>query len=802
MNCKDICESSVNILSSLLNYQIAIVGLFTENGTIKHISHKGIAQQSVSLQNSLERLAKHIYKTIDAPEIINCEYSEDTVLRPNLRIEMGKFFLVVPMKTTIQNQEKIIGFVLAAKPSRHYNREIDIMALDITASLITGAILSCKMRTNIESSNKAFKIEIAERIKTEQQLYKSEMQKQAILDASIDMIMYVDTEMRIKWANKKAAEVVNTKPHKLIGHKCHKIFQNSDMPCPDCPCERALETGQVEYGIKYQPAMNVVGESYWEDYGVPIKNESGEVIGLIEIARNITDRVRTENALKESQELYRTIFENTGNAAIIVDDDMTIALANAEYAKLSGYSKDEIEGKKTFTDFVLENDVERLKEYHYFRRININAAPKRYEFSFIDKRGNIRNIISNVAMIPNTKRSIMSLVDISEHKVLKDQLYHAQKMQAVGQLAGGIAHDFNNILTAIIGYAHFIKMNVERDNQLYKYVDNILIASDKAANLTRQLLAYSRKQVMDMRPIDLNGILVSMENLISTLIGEDIRLSITLSDKELPVLVDQGQIEQVIMNLIANARDAMPQKGDLIIKTESVNMDHEFVKVHSYGVPGLYASISVEDTGCGMDKITEEKIFEPFFTTKEVGKGVGLGLSMAYGIIKQHEGYITVYSDQGFGTTLKIYLPLIRLPLDEEKSESFSIIDFKGNETLLLAEDDESVRKLLKDIICQCGYKIIESTDGRDAIEKFNEHRDDIKLLIFDIIMPKMNGKEAFEEIQRIKPDVQAIFMSGYATENIMKRGLITTKTKFLLKPVAPSELLKIIREVLDTMKN
>jgi len=802
MNCKAIGDAAVNIISSLLNYRIAIMMLVSEYGKIEQLSHRGIAKKSVSSLDSLSCLTKYLFEIIDVPKVIQCEHLDENVLNPNIRSELGKFCLVVPLKTTIQNQEKIIGFVLASKPSRYYRRDIDIAALDIIASIITGAIISCSMRTITDSSNKALKIEIAERTKAEKKLYKSEIQKQAILDASVDMIMYVDTEMRIKWANKTAAAIVNMERDKLIGHTCHKIFQNSDIPCPDCPCKRALETGQIEYGVKYQPAMNIVGESYWEDYGIPLKNEYGDVIGLIEVARNVTNRVKTELTLKESQELYRTIFENTGNAAIIVEDDMTIALANTEFEKLSGYLKDEIEGKITFTEFVLENDVERLKEYHYLRRIDYDAPPQRYEFSFVDKWGSIKHIISTVAMIPNTKKSIMSHMDITEQKILKDQLYHAQRMQAVGQLAGGIAHDFNNILTAIIGYAHFIKMNVEHDNPLCMYVNNILVASDRAANLTRQLLAFSRKQVMDLKTVDLNSIVMNIGKMISTLIGEDIEISISLTDRELPVLVDQGQTEQVLMNLITNARDAMPQGGDLIIKTESVNMEHEFVKVHGYGIPGLYACVSVEDTGCGMDKIIEEKIFEPFFTTKEVGKGTGLGLSMVYGIIKQHEGYITVYSDPGFGTIFKIYLPLIRLPYDEEKSERIPVTNLQGNETVLLAEDDESVRRLLKEILCQYGYNIIEASDGRDAIEKFIENSNEIKLLIFDIVMPKKNGKEAFEEIYRIKPDIKTIFMSGYASEIINKKGLITTDTSFLLKPIVPTELLKTIREVLDTMTN
>jgi PAS domain S-box-containing protein len=798
LSCDGIGDIAVNIISSLLNYRIAILMIGSEQRGIEALSHKGISQQSISSLNSSKGLSAYLWKNIDAPDIINCKHLDETILNTPLRSDLGEMFLVVPLKTLVQNQEKIIGFALAANPCKDHHKDIDIKALDIITSLVTGAILNCRMRKNITSTNYALKLEISERIRAEQERRKSEMQKQAILDASVDMIVYVDKQMRIIWANKQAAAVVNTTPDKLIGQTCHRYFQNSDIPCQDCPCKRALETGKVEHGIKYQPAMNVVGESYWEDYGIPLRNEDGEVVGLIEIARNVTDKIKSEIALRESRELYKTIFENTGNATVIIEDDMKIALANSEFEKLSGYSKDEIEGKKTFTEYFAEEDVEHVKEFHYFRRTDPHGAPQKYEINFIDNTGNIKNVIIYVAIIPGTTKSVASLIDITEQKLLKDQLYHAQKMEAIGQLAGGVAHDFNNILTTIIGYTNFMQMKMDHDHPFKMYVDNILTAANRAAHLTKDLLAFSRKQIMHLEPLSLNDIVISIEKLISRVIGEDIEMSIILTAKALPVMADQGQIEQVLMNLITNARDAMLNGGSLLIKTDSLNIESEFLKLHGYGRPGLYACISVVDTGIGMDDKIKARIFEPFFTTKEVGKGTGLGLSMAYGIVKQHDGYINVYSDPCVGTTFKVYLPMIRSGFEREPQEIDPAMLLRGTETVLLAEDDERVRSLLKSIIEKYGYNVIEASDGRDAVDKFNENNDKIQLLIFDLVMPEKNGKEAFENIYNTKPEIRTIFMSGYAEEFIKKMEFVGSVAKFISKPVSPVELLQTMREVLD----
>ena len=388
-----------------------------------------------------------------------------------------------------------------------------------------------------------------------------------------------------------------------------------------------------------------------------------------------------------------------------------------------------------------------------------------------------------------------------EKKRLEEQLRHAQKMEAIGTLAGGIAHDFNNILTAIIGYANFLLLKVDDNVSLKQDVEQILSASERAVTLTRSLLAFSRKQLITLKPINLNEIINNLKKLLSRLIREDIEIKVDLTDESLTVMADAGQIDQVLINLVTNARDAMPNGGVLTIATESVDLNQEFFKGRTPERPGRYALLSVSDTGIGIDEETQQKIFDPFYTTKEVGKGTGLGLSMVYGIVKQHNGYIEVFSKPNQGTTFRIYIPLVELP--KEKSEEIKAqIPIKGGtETVLIAEDDEQVRALSKEMLIQSGYKVIEAVDGEDAVRKFRENKDKIQLLIFDVIMPKKNGKKAYEEILRLKPDIKAIFISGYATEVISKHGIIEDDLHFICKPLSPSELLRKVGEVLDQKK-
>jgi CheY-like chemotaxis protein/two-component sensor histidine kinase len=368
-------------------------------------------------------------------------------------------------------------------------------------------------------------------------------------------------------------------------------------------------------------------------------------------------------------------------------------------------------------------------------------------------------------------------------------------MEAIGTLAGGIAHDFNNILTAIIGFGSLLAMKMAKNAPLQTEVNHILAAADRAVTLTQSLLTFSRKTPIETKPISLNSIIRRIEKLLVRFIREDIELTSTLGAEELIVMADPAQIEQVLINLVTNARDAMPKGGRVRISTETVELDQEFVRVHGYGTPGRYASLTCSDNGSGMDKETAQRIFEPFFTTKETGKGTGLGLAIVYGIVQQHNGYIICYSEPGQGTTFRVYLPLTGV-VPEVTREMPEISPVGGDETILVAEDDAPARDLFRQVLEMYGYTVVEAVDGEDAIVKFIEHIHEIKLVLLDVIMPKMNGREACEKILQLKPEIKCMFTSGYAAD-LFDEGEYKLQ-HYLSKPIIPTMLLSKIREILD----
>ncbi len=395
--------------------------------------------------------------------------------------------------------------------------------------------------------------------------------------------------------------------------------------------------------------------------------------------------------------------------------------------------------------------------------------------------------------------------DITEHRRaeenerrLQAQLLQSQKMEAIGQLAGGIAHDFNNILTAIIGYGNIVLKKLPEADKMRVYVDNILSASNRAANLTRSLLTFSRKQPINPRPSNVNTIVEGVEKLLRRVIREDIELRTDLQPDIASVLVDSGQLEQVLINLATNARDAMPEGGTLFLSTRMAEIDERYVLTHGYGKTGKCVMITVSDTGTGMPEETKQRIFEPFFTTKDVGKGTGLGLSIAYGSIKQHNGYINVESTPGRGTTFRIYLPAVEETSREATPAEQLPAPPRGTETVLLAEDDATVRNLEKSMLEDSGYTVVEAVDGQDAIEKLRLHEGKIRLLISDVIMPKRSGGEVFEEAKRIRPGIKALFASGYPAEIIKNRDVIAQGLHFVSKPISPHDFLRKVREALD----
>ncbi len=385
----------------------------------------------------------------------------------------------------------------------------------------------------------------------------------------------------------------------------------------------------------------------------------------------------------------------------------------------------------------------------------------------------------------------------AEKEELEEKLRHSQKMEAIGTLAGGVAHDFNNILMAINGYGALIQFELDEGSKLWSYADQIIRAGERAANLTQRLLAFTRKQVISPRPIILDEIVRNIDKMLARLITEDVELKFHLEAADKFVMADADQMDQVLLNLVTNARDSMPHGGAIIIATRVVTLDDDFVKRHDQQNGGEYLLLTVSDNGVGINEDIRERIFDPFFTTKEVGKGTGLGLSMVYGIVKQHNGIIELDSEAGKGTTFRIYLPLIEPVIKKEQGKS--PVFLQGNmETILVAEDDTAVMGLLKGLLEKNGYNVITATNGEEAVRKFIDHRDSIRLILLDVIMPRKNGKEVYDEIIGIRPDIKAIFMSGYTNDIIDWKGALQEDINLISKPVRPNDLLLKLREVLE----
>jgi PAS domain S-box-containing protein len=521
---------------------------------------------------------------------------------------------------------------------------------------------------------------------------------------------------------------------------------------------------------------------------------------------DITERKQAEEALRERSAWINAILEASPSAIYAMDKEGIVLSWNKAAERIFGGSKEETIGR--LLPYVPEEKLEEL-------RVNLNKILREEPFLGVEllrrkKDGSPIDISMSAAPLYDSSGAVKGIMAIAtditqqkkmeaEHGALENQLRQAQKMEAIGQLGGGIAHDFNNILSAIVGYSHLSLMKMSPDDPNRYNIEQILASSERATTLTQRLLAFSRKQTMNLARVDLNDIIAKFEQFLLHLLREDIELKTTLAPMELPVMADRGQMEQVLMNLVTNSRDAMPQGGRISIETGLVELDQSFLKAHGFGWEGGYVLLSVTDTGMGIPETIKDKIFEPFFTTKEEGKGTGLGLSMVYGIVKKHEGYITVYSQVGIGTTFNVYLPVapVAIKAQEQKiDEQHSVRG--GTETVLIAEDDSSVRALTANLLRHFGYTVIEAVDGLEAVAKFTAKRDSIHLVILDGIMPKMNGKEAWKEIKALSSGVKAIFISGYAEDIFTKDGIPDGEALFIQKPSPPLVLVKRVREMLD----
>lgn len=588
------------------------------------------------------------------------------------------------------------------------------------------------------------------------------------------------------WSSKKSAWVID-------------VTKDSNFPRAPYAMEAGLKAGMAIPVLAGEKVVAVLDFFVQEP-----KEEDRRLVELVSTVAAylgiLFQRKRAEEILKKNEEKYRTLISNIPDVAWTADSKGNTVFISSNVERVYGYPPDEIYKDPIGLWFgrINPDDARMVKELFEL----LFSENKKFDVEYRIQRKDGEWIWLHDRSVSTYKKDGTTYADgifsdITEYKKLEAQLRHSQKLEAIGRLVGGIAHDFNNMLTSIIGFAGILQMKMDKDDPLIVEVEQIMESAERGANLTRNLLVFGRKQAINPEPVDLFEITKKVDRLLSRLLGENIEIRILSRDEELTVMADSVQIEQALINLATNARDAMPDGGVLTIETSRERLDEEFIKTHGYGKPGRFAMITVSDTGTGMDEKTRERIFEPFFTTKDMGKGTGLGLAIVYGIVKQHNGYINVYSEVGKGTTFRIYLPLVKAEVPEAKTAK-PLPPVVGTETVLVAEDDTSVRSLSKKLLESFGYKVIEAVDGEDAVNKFRENKDKIQFLLLDVMMPKKNGKEAYDEIKNISPDIKTLFMSGYTSDAVMTRGIVEAGLNFVSKPISPTDFLKKVREVLD----
>ena len=618
-------------------------------------------------------------------------------------------------------------------------------------------------------------------------------------DSVPDVVLLLDEDGRIQRANRAAVAVLGLEFPQLIGKPYREALQGVGQARPDYPQQ---ESGKEAQGLLEEPRSGKV----FDVTSTPLRDHSEVLRGGVVVIRDITERKRAEEALRDREERLALLLDSTAEAIYGLDLQGNCSFCNSSCLRLLGYGRPEdLLGKNIHAQI---HHARPEGTPYPEQECRIYQAFRKGEGTHVDDevlwRADGTSFAAEYRSFPVRRDgelvgSVVTFLDISQRRGLEEQLRQSQKMEAVGRLAGGIAHDFNNILTVIKGYSDLLLEEVGSTNdRLRRAADEIYKSADRAAALTHQLLAFSRRQVLEPKLLDLNEVVAEMDQMLQRLIGEDIQLVSIRRTGLGQVKADPGQIEQVILNLAVNARDAMPQGGKLTIETANVELDEDYARAHVVVGPGDYVMLAVSDSGCGMDAETQAHLFEPFFTTKEKGKGTGLGLATVYGIVKQSGGNIWVYSELGQGTTFKVYLPRVweaaktiapGTPVDDAASDV---------ETILLVEDEKAVRELAAWTLERNGYTVLAAGDAAEATQLAQRHERRIHLLLTDVEMPEVSGPQLAQRLASLRPGIKVLYMSGYTDDAVVHHGVLEPGVAFLQKPFTAADLARKVRQALE----
>jgi two-component system cell cycle sensor histidine kinase/response regulator CckA len=650
-----------------------------------------------------------------------------------------------------------------------------------------------------ESAILAVVRDITERKRAEEALRESEERFRELVENANDIIYTHDLEGNFTSANPAATRIYGYTTEEILQLNIAQIVAPEYLPLAQQKIQGKLE-GSPQTGPYELLTYNKEGELIWVEVSTRLLEEEGQPVEVEGIARDMTERKRAEEALAEERNLLRTVIDNLPDYIYVKDTESRYLISNTAHVRFLGATTpDEVVGKSVFELYPQE-----LATLYYADDQAVILSGRRLlkrEERSVDQAGNRVWLLTTKVPLRDSDGKIVGLLgiarDITERKQLEAQLRQAQKMEAVGRLAGGVAHDFNNLVTVITGFSEImLHRHLGDHDPLREPIEEIQKAGERAASLTRQLLAFSRRQVLQPKVLDLNAVVADIDKMLRRLIGEDIELITVLNPGLRPVKADPGQVEQIIMNLTVNARDAMPQGGKLTIETANVELDEAYARLHLAVQPGPYVMLAMSDTGAGMDAETQAHIFEPFFTTKE--EGTGLGLSTVYGIVKQSGGYIWVYSEPGQGTTFKIYLPQVEEAVEPLKPSAAPTRPPQGSETVLVVEDDEGVRTLAREFLQMDGYTALEARHGEEALQVCEQHEGPIHLMVTDVVMPGMSGRELAEHLAPLRPEMKVLYISGYTDNAIVRHCVLEPGTAFLQKPFTTDALARKVRLALD----